>query len=217
MKKSFIIILLLVSVGLFAQNSGLDMSISGGVLIDPYSSSKDKIINGQFVRDFSTGYSNLESSSVLGAIEADYSFLNKDWLHLRGELSFGRLSASNEYQYYNTVLSTLSAGAGVDVFYLLGLNSIEDIELQVYIKSGLVVHSSKMWFTLDNSLQNVVSGFSPFSATGVQFKYNATEKLYLSTSPEVNIIASDSLDGWDEEGLLTTFFNVRLGIGIHLN
>lgn len=217
MKKSLIIILLLASVGLFAQNSGLDMTLSGGVLIDPYSSGKDKTINGQFVRDFSTGYSNLESNSVLGAIEADYSFLNKDWLHLRGELSLGRLSASNEYQYYNTVLSTLSAGAGVDVFYLLGLNSTEDIELQVYFKSGLVIHSSKMWFTLDNSLQNVVSGFSPFSATGVQFMYNATEKLYLSTSPEVNFIASDSLDGWDEEGILTTFFNVRLGIGIHLN
>ena len=100
MKNAFIIMIQFASLGLVAQISGLDLTVSGCMLIDPYLSSNDQMLSGQSVRDFSTGYSNLESNSLSGVFEADYTLFNKEWLHLRGRLSYGQLSASNEYQYY---------------------------------------------------------------------------------------------------------------------
>lgn len=217
MKNTFLIIIQFASLGLVAQISGLDLTVSGSILIDPYLSSKDQVLSGQSVRDFSTGYSNLESNSLLGALEADYTLFNKAWLHLRGRLSYGQLSASNEYQYYKSSLTSISAGAGIDVLRIFDMRIVKEFELQAYSETGLMLYSSKMWFSLDNSLQNIVEGFSPQVVTGVQLKYNASDKIILSAAPEVYYIVSDALDGWDEEGFSSTFLSVKLGIGLSLN
>lgn len=217
MKNTFIIMIQFASLGLVAQISGLDLTVSGCMLIDPYLSSNDQMLSGQSVRDFSTGYSNLESNSLSGVFEADYTLFNKEWLHLRGRLSYGQLSASNEYQYYNSSLTFISGGAGIDVLRFFNLRIMKEFELQAYAETGLGLYSSKMWFALDNSLQNIVEGFSPQVVTGVQLKYNAFDKIVLSAAPEVNYIATDALDGWDEEGFASTFLGVKLGIGLSLN
>lgn len=217
MKKTLFIIIQFASLGLVAQVSGLDLTVSGSMLIDPYLSSNDQVLIGQSVRDFSTGYSSLESNSLSVALEADYALFNKEWLHLHGRLSYGQLSASNEYQYYNSTLSSISVGAGVDVLRVFGLPIMEEFELQGYAETGLALYSSKMWFTLDNSLQNVVEGFSPLVVTGVQFKYSATDKFFLCVAPEVNYVVTDALDGWVDGDFATTYFGLKLGLGLSLD
>lgn len=217
MKKTLLIFIHLASLGLVAQVSGLDISISGNMLIDPYLSSNDQVLIGHSVRDFSTGYSNLESNSVSGGIEAYYTSSEKEWLQLRFRLSNGQLSASNEYQYYNASLATITAGVGVDINRIFNIRIIEELELRAYTETGLARFSSKMWFVLDNSLQNVIEGFSPLIVTGVQFQYKLTDTIFFSFSPEVNYIFTDALDGWEEDGFSTTFLGAKLGLGISLN